>query len=212
MIELYPDNIRRELKEKEIGETHREVQIQEKIWRKVITEEMSASTIDKDIIGSVSNLANTNKRFCYQLLRKAIFELATEILSRHFQFYINDTSSDTYRILNERAVRYLWLASKEIALQKQNTSFTIVAQYTGMPKAPHEYKIWTLQIHRTLIPYFVIFVRDCLKKGLDDEQEDLLTGGDYGSLGAEPLKTYWRIFNEVYLSPIINLYSIPTNS
>jgi hypothetical protein len=212
MIELYPDNIRRELKEKEIGETHREVQIQEEIWRKVMGEELSASTIDNHIIGSLSNLTDTNKRFCYQLVRKAIFELATEIFSRHFQFYLNDASSDTYRILNERAVKYLWLASKEIALQKQNTSFTIVAQYTGMPKVGHEYKIWTFQIYRTLIPYFVIFVRDCLKKGLNDEQEDLLTAGDYDSLGVEPLKTYWRIFNEVYLSPIMNLYSIPTNS
>lgn len=119
IIELYPDNIRRVLKEKAIGETHQEVQTQEEIWKRVVGEEISTTKIDKAITGSLSTLVNTNKRYCYLLLRKAIIELVTEILSRHFQFYINDASSGTYRILNERAVKYLWLAAKEIASQQK---------------------------------------------------------------------------------------------
>lgn len=212
MIELYPDNIRRILKEMHVGKTYREVQVQEKIWTKIMNEEMTFSKTDKAIVESVSNLATINRRFCYQLIRKGILQLVGEIFSRHFQFYISDSSSNTYRILNESAVRHLWLASKEIARQQQNMSFTIVAQYTGMPQDREGYKIWTMQIYSTLIPYFVIFIRDCLKKELGDELEDQLNSRDYSCLNREPFKTYWKIFSEVYLAPIIRLYANPMNS
>lgn len=76
-----------------------------------------------------------------------------------------------------------------------------------MPKGPKGYKIWTLQFYDTLVPFFVIFIRDCLKKELKEEQEDQLSSGNYTLLiNKEPFKTYWKIFTEVYLGPIINLY------
>jgi hypothetical protein len=212
IIQLYPDNIRCVLTQMKVGKTYREILVQEEIWSKIIEEEMSTSKMDKAILESVSNLPDIERRFSYLQIRKAIIQLMNEIFSRHFQFYINDASSDTYRILNENVVRHLWIASKEIASQQQNQPFTMVAQYTGIPQGPHGYKIWTMQMYHILIPHFVVFVRVCLRKELNDDLEEQLNSGYYGCLEYEPLKTYWRIFEEVYLSPIINLYSIPTNS